>query len=221
MTSTAPAPGTTTATTPAGAIAAAQKSITGDFNTYLKMLTTQLQNQDPTNAMDPTEMTNQLVAFSQVEQQINMNTNLQAMISLQQTEALTTGANLVGRQVELNGTTLPLQDGEATLRLPAAGVAQAARIQVLDANGHVLRSQTVALGSGSTDWQWNGRSDAGTQLPDGGYTFSVLGATAAGGTVPLTATAVGTATGVQRQGNTLNLMFGRASASLDNVAAVD
>src|SRR5690349_19629108 len=93
--------------------ASAGATIGGDFNTFLKMLTTQLQNQDPTNAMDPTQMTNQLVAFAQVEQQISMNTNLNSLISLQQAQSLTTGASLVGRKVELSGSTLPLQNGQA------------------------------------------------------------------------------------------------------------
>ena len=124
--------GSVTATTSNGtsATATAQKSITGDFNTFLKMLTTQLQNQDPTNAMDPTQMTNQLVSFAQVEQQISMNSNLGSLISLQQSAALTEGANLLGRTVELSGSTLPLQNGSATLRLPAAGLAQAAQITI-------------------------------------------------------------------------------------------
>src|SRR5689334_987925 len=114
------------------------------------MLTTQLQNQDPTNAMDPTQMTNQLVAFAQVEQQISMNTNLNSVISLQQAQSLTTGASLVGRKVELSGSTLPLQNGQAELRLPAAGTASAAQVQVLDASGAVLRTETVRLASSAT-----------------------------------------------------------------------
>lgn len=201
--------------------ASAQKTISGDFNTFLKMLTTQLQNQDPTNAMDPTQMTNQLVSFAQVEQQISMNTNLNALISLQQSQALTTGANLVGREIELSGTSLPLQDGSGALRLPAAGVAQAARVQIVDRNGSVLRTETVALGSSPSRWSWNGRTDAGAKLPDGEYSFVVNGLTAAGAAAPITATALGTATGVQRRENTLNLMFGTTAAGMDRVVSVD
>jgi flagellar basal-body rod modification protein FlgD len=200
--------------------AAVQTNITGDFNTFLKMLTTQLQHQDPTNAMDPTELTNQLVSFSQVEQQISMNSNLQALISLQQTQALTTGAELVGRTVSISGNTLPLQDGRARLQLPA-GAAVAAQVQVADRNGAILRSETVRLGSTPTAWSWNGRSDGGARMPDGAYTYSVTGLAPGDATTAMTASALGTATGVQRQGNGLNLMFGSAGVPMDRVVSVE
>ena len=221
MTSIATAASTAATTTGSSATATASTKIAGDFNTFLKMLTTQLQNQDPTNAMDPTEMTNQLVAFSQVEQQIAMNTNLTSLISLQQAQSLTTADALVGKTVELSGTTLPLQSGQAQVKLPVAGSATAAQVQVVDNNGTVLRTQVVPLGKSPTTWTWDGRTDAGGKLPDGAYTYSVAGIGPSGAALPLTATALATATGVQRQNNTLNLMFGQTGMSMDNVVSVD
>ena len=220
MTSIATA-ASTAATTGTSATATASTKIAGDFNTFLKMLTTQLQNQDPTNAMDPTEMTNQLVAFSQVEQQIAMNTNLNSLISLQQAQSLTTSADLVGRTVELSGSTLPLQSGQAQVKLPVAGTARAAQVQVLDNNGTVLRSQVVPLGRSATTWSWDGRTDAGAKLPDGAYTYSVAGIGPGGSALPLTTTVVATATGVQRQNNALKLMFGPTGLGMDQVVSVD
>jgi flagellar basal-body rod modification protein FlgD len=221
MTSIASAAATASSTSAPSSTAAASTAIGGDFNTFLKMLTTQLQNQDPTNAMDPTQMTNQLVSFAQVEQQISMNTNLTSLISLQQSQSLTSSANLVGRTVELSGTTLPLQSGEAQLRLPAKGTATAAQVQVVDTNGAVLRTQTVRLGSAATNWTWDGKTDDGRQLPDGAYTYSVNGIGPGGAALPLTATVLGTATGVQRQNNVLNLMFGPTGLGMDKVVSVD
>ncbi len=210
-----------TASTPASSTAAASTAIGGDFNTFLKMLTTQLQNQDPTNAMDPTEMTNQLVSFAQVEQQISMNTNLTSLISLQQTQALTTADTLVGKTVELSGTTLPLQGGSAQVKLPVAGTATAAQVQVVDNNGTALRTQVIQLGKAPTTWTWDGTTDAGTQLPDGAYTYNVTGIGPSGAALPLTATALATATGVQRQNSVLNLMFGTTGLGMDKVVSVD
>jgi flagellar basal-body rod modification protein FlgD len=210
-----------TASTGTSSTAAASTAIGGDFNTFLKMLTTQLQNQDPTNAMDPTQMTNQLVSFAQVEQQITMNTNLNSLISLQQTQSLTTADTLVGKTVELSGTTLPLQGGAAQVKLPVAGTATAAQVQVVDSNGTVLRTQVLQLGKSATTWTWDGKTDAGTHLPDGAYTYNVAGIGPSGAALPMTATALATATGVQRQNNTLKLMFGPTGLGMDQVVSVD
>ena len=59
---------------------AAQQQLSGNFSTFLTLLTTQLQNQDPMNPMDSNQFTQQLVEFSQVEQQINTNDNLKTII---------------------------------------------------------------------------------------------------------------------------------------------
>ena len=72
------------ATTTPGASAASAagtntglQELSGNFDTFLTLLTTQLQNQDPLNPMDSNQFTQQLVEFSQVEQQINTNSDLQ------------------------------------------------------------------------------------------------------------------------------------------------
>lgn len=203
------------------AAAASGVKLGGDFSTFLSLLTTQLKNQDPTNAMDPTEVTNQLVSFSQIEQEINTNSNLEKMISLQQTSALTTASNLVGQRVELSGNALPLQNGAATLLLPAAGTARQAHVQVQDQNGAVLYDTTVPLGSDGSTWTWDGRTLAGRQLPDGAYSYAIEGLAADGSKTPLSATARGTVTGVERQNGDLQLAFGSALLGFDKVTRVD
>src|SRR6476660_9854864 len=131
-TATAAGTGAATTTTTTGTTGKAT-GIGADFNTFLSLLTTQLKNQDPTKAMDTQEMTNQLVQFASVEQQIGVNTNLQKLIGLQQASQLTAAAPLMGKQVEVESDRLSLQDSKALLRLPPAGTASLARVTVLDA----------------------------------------------------------------------------------------
>ena len=61
---------------------AASQTLSADMNTFLTMLTTQLQYQDPLDPMDATEYTNQLVQYSNVEQAIQTNTKLDQLLSL-------------------------------------------------------------------------------------------------------------------------------------------
>lgn len=210
----------------AGTAAAAAKpgsqatGLGADFNTFLRLLTTQLQNQDPTNAMSPEQMTQQLVQFAGVEQQLRMNGSLEKLIGLQQASQLTASASLLGQVVEVEGNRLPLQDGAARLRLPQAGLAAAARIQVLDPSGRTLREARVPLGTDISEWTWDGKDSAGRRLPDGGYRFAVTGFGADGGSVPLEATVLGRVTGTERRNGDLRMMFGATDVGFDQVRSL-
>jgi flagellar basal-body rod modification protein FlgD len=197
----------------------------GDFSTFLTLLTTQLKNQDPTKAMDPQQMTAQLVQFAQVEQAISTNANMSKLIGLQQAAQLTAAAPLMGKAVEVESDRLSLQDGVATLRLPAAaGAAREARIAVLDANGRAIKEATVALGAAPTDWVWDGRGASGERLPDGAYAFAVAGRDAGGGAAAVEATVRARATAAERApgaNGDLKLRLGGLSVGFDAVRSVD
>ena len=214
-------PATTAASgTAAGAARAATGGFGGDFRTFLTMLTTQLQNQDPTNAMSPEQMTAQLVQFAQVEQQIRVNDSLQRLIGLQQAAQLTATAPLLGRMVEVESDRLSLQEGRATLRLPAAGVSAQAEITVQDAAGRTLRQAQVTLGPAAQDWVWDGRDAAGRRLPDGVYRFTVSGRDAGGGAQPLEAAVRARATGAERRDGELRLVLGALEVGFDKVRSL-
>jgi len=195
-------------------------SIASDFNTFLTLLTTQLQNQSPTDPLDTNEMTAQLVQFASVEQQVNMNQNLRTLIGLEQTAQLTAAAPLIGRRVEVEADRLALQDGSATLRLPAAGTSAQARITILDGTGSVLRDTTVPLGNATQDWRWDGRDTAGRQVADGAYRVQVTGVDANGAAQTLGFTMLGKATGAERRDGNLQLLIGGVSVGFDKLRSL-
>lgn len=191
--------------------------IGNDFNTFLTLLTTQLQNQDPTNAMDANQMTQQLVQFASVEQQIKVNTNLERLLSVEQGNQLVSAAPLMGRVVEVESDHLALQGGQAQLRLPAAGEARRVEISVQDSAGRLLRRAEVPLGAAATDWSWDGRDANGAQLADGAYRFSLTGIRAAGTTLPVTAGVLARATAVDRRDGEVRLSLGALMVSFDRL----
>ena len=88
------------------------------------MLTTQLQNQDPLDPLDTNQFTQQLVEFTSVQQQVDMNTNMQTLISLQQTSEATSAMQFLGSSVTLSGATSTLCDrlaGHLVLELAVTG----------------------------------------------------------------------------------------------------
>lgn len=191
--------------------------LSGDLDTFLKLLTTQLQNQDPTAPMDADQLTQQLVQFSTVEQQINTNTTLRQLLALQQASQLGEAASLVGRRVAVETDRLPLQSGSATVNLPAAGTARLARVEVRDANNLLVRSSDVTLGTAPVAWSWDGKDNGGTQRPDGTYRVTVSGRDSAGAAVPLGFTVTGQVTGALRDNGTVTLRMGGLSVGYDSL----
>jgi len=209
---------TTTAATSAATAAGARMA--GSFDNFLTLLTTQLKNQSPTDPLDTNQMTAQLVQFASVEQQISMNKNLEQMVSLQQAAQLTAAAPLMGQRVEVEGDVLPLQNGGATVRLPAAGAARTAEVTITDSAGNRVRQERVTLGSAAQDWRWDGRDASGKTRPDGSYRVAVTGADAAGGAARAPFTVLGTATAAERADGVLRLRMGAASVTFDKVRSI-
>ena len=151
------------------------EGVTGNFNTFLKILTTQLQNQDPTAATDPNQFTQELVEFSGVEQQLNTNSDLQTLINLtKNSSGLTATLGYIGAYVETPATStnqLPLQKGQAELAytLPA-GVSNVS-INVLDSTGKQVATLAGPTTAGLDRVAWDGKDSDGNQLADGTYTF--------------------------------------------------
>lgn len=176
----------TTATTAARGTASgnASTSLAGDMQSFLMLLTTQLQNQDPLQPLDPTQFTTQLSQFAAVEQQIATNRNMEALLELQNAAAMLTAAPLMGQEITVATDSVGLQDGTAQkLNLPAlkeAGGASGALVTITDAAGTVLRQAAVPLGEAATAWRWDGRDSRGALLADGAYKLSVAGTDARG-----------------------------------------
>src|SRR6185503_8154863 len=94
---------------------AALNSLSANFGDFLKLLMTQLQNQDPTSPLDTNQFTSELVQFSSVEQQINTNTSLTKLIQMTQAGEVIQASAMAGKQVMASSDTVPLQNGKGTI----------------------------------------------------------------------------------------------------------
>jgi flagellar basal-body rod modification protein FlgD len=149
-----------------------QKTIAGNFTSFLTLLTTQLKNQNPLDPLDTNQFTAQLVQFAQVEQQLKQNDQLAALVSLQQTAQNTQALAFVGQKVGVKGATAALVDGQATwnLNVPKDAVAS---ITISNATGQQVYSGNYSLTAGSRPFTWDDKDASGLQWPDGNYTISV------------------------------------------------
>ncbi len=198
----------------AGTNATAASSLGSNLTDFLKLLMTQLQNQDPTQPLDTNQFTTQLVQFANVEQQINANTNLTTLIQLSQGGQLLQAGALVGKQVEATSDTLALQSGTAQLALhPAAS--GPVTVTISSPQGVPLRTVQVAASTSGTSWSWDGASNTGQMLPDGAYKVAVTNAD--GSQVPFGV--VGTVSSVQRNGAQVQAQIGALQVSIGNIQA--
>jgi flagellar basal-body rod modification protein FlgD len=161
------------------AAAAAPKkdsSITGlgsDYNTFLKLLTAQLQYQDPTAPTDANEFTKQLVSYSQVEQQIKSNEKLDLLVSGQQKSGVTALLDYMGKYVEADSPSIPLQDGKAQLGYTLPTVADKVTINIKNSAGAVVATVPGETGVGRHYITWDGKN-GNVQLPDGDYKYEIV-----------------------------------------------
>lgn len=147
---------------------------------FLKLLVTQLKNQDPLNPMDNAEITSQMAQLSTVEGINKMNDAIAGLTTqFRSTQALQ-GATLIGRQVLAEGATLELGDSGAAGGVDLASAADKVTINVLNDNGNVVRSLDLgSLDAGLNRFAWDGLDASGNSMAQGGYSFTVA-ATAAG-----------------------------------------
>ncbi len=167
-----------------------------NFNSFLTLLTTQLQNQDPLDPLDTNQFTQQLVEFTSVQQQVDMNTNMQTLISLQQTSEATSAMQYLGASVTLSGSTATLAAGSpATWSLNSPSPATA-NVTITSSTGQTAYTGTVSLTAGTQTYAWNGQGNNGVTWPAGQYTLAINATGANGQTVTVTTQTQGTVSGI-------------------------
>lgn len=212
---------TTSSTTQAVTVAGSQE-IAGNFDTFLQLLTTQLQHQDPLSPLDTNQFTEQLVEFASVEQQINENSNLQTLISLQQTSQATQAMQFIGSNVTIDSSTAALSNATNTpaswtLNSPSPATAN---ITVTSASGQVAYTGTTTLSSGNQTYTWNGKGNNNVTWPDGNYTIAVTATGANGSAVTVSSQVQGTVTAVDASKNPPQVVVGGQSYPISSIQSI-
>jgi len=214
-TGTAPSAGSGVPTT----AAANKASLAGNFDTFLRILTTQLKNQNPLDPLDTNQFTQQLVQFAGVEQQINMNQQLTTLVALQKETQTTSAMSFLGSTATVDGTTTKLTNGAASWSF-AVDKPSTATINIKSSNGALAYSGSYPLTPGAQNFNWDGRGNNGVKWPDGDYTLTVTAKDASGATVAVSTEVKGTVDSVDLTQNPPVLKIGGQSFSLDRIKQV-
>jgi len=153
-------------------------------NDFLKLLVTQLKNQDPLKPMDNTAFVAELAQFSQLDQSTKQVQLLEKSIA-QQTDAMQyTLLPMIGRNVQVEGSLIDLNNGPAKLTYALEREASTVRVTIQDQQGKALRILDMGTQSaGKQEVQWDGRNQNGQLMPNGTYQYQVLAKDTKGGAV--------------------------------------
>lgn len=145
--------------------------ISSDFETFLKMLTVQMQNQDPLNPIDSSDYAVQLATFSGVEQQVQTNDLLRSLAAQMGAGGMAQMASWVGMEAR-SSAPVRFEGAPIPITVSPAETADQVTLLVLDEQGQPVQESALPLGQSEMDWA--GVTSDGAPLPSGTYSFQVV-----------------------------------------------
>lgn len=173
----------------------ALSQLTGNLDSFLTLLTTQLKNQDPLNPLDTEKFTSQLVEFASVEQSIETNRHLQTLIGLQAAADRDGALSMIGRTVFVAGDKASLGAAGARWTYELGAGAASARLLIVDDKGRPVAQLAGDPRQGEHSLHWDGKTPNGGLAPAGVYRLIVDAKDASGAPAPATIAAATNATG--------------------------
>ncbi|TCK59568.1 flagellar hook assembly protein FlgD [Seleniivibrio woodruffii] len=193
---------------------------------FLNLFITQLQNQDPTEPMDSSQMLQQTSTFSQVESMANMNTNMEKILEvLSNTSSqsqMASASNFIGKAMEYEGNDTTLTTSGAAISFQASQVPTKTSVIIRDASGKYIRTLTPTVTD--TDKMflvWDGTDASGNKLATGSYKFSVKATNADGKEIDVKTYSNGQVTGITTDSGKLTYeVDGKYTVAADKVISV-
>ncbi len=171
MTNTISATTTATSTQTSSSSSGASSVISSDFETFLTMLTVQMQNQDPLNPIESTDYAVQLATFSEVEQAVMTNDLLEKLSSQLGLMGFSQLSGWVGKEARSESAAYFDGSSPVTLSSDFASAANKAVLVVRDVDGRVV--QEVTISPDNETFEWTGVDDQGASISAGLYNFEI------------------------------------------------
>ena len=211
-------PSTTEAANQAAKTANQRVTLAEDFSQFLTLLTTQLQNQDPLSPRDSTEFTNQLVQFSQVEQQINANQKMDALVQLQMASISSVALGYVGMDVSYLSAEMNY-DGTTPVKVnyALAEGAHIAKMNVYDDKKNLIYSTDAPKNTGQNEILWTGIKSDGTMAEPGTYTVKIDALDKNGKTIENSTVVTGHVDGIETQNGIVYVLVGERAVPISSI----
>lgn len=181
-------------------LTSSRNTIADNFDTFLTLLTTQLRNQNPLDPLDTNQFTSQMVQFTSVEQQLQTNEFLEALVLSNLSQNYTDAVGFVGKQITASGSTTQLANGSATWNYTIGQASSDVTITVTDSSGNVVHTAQTSVGAGEGQITWDGYDTTGARMPDGTYSITIDARTDSGAYIPVSTRMQGVVSAVDLSG---------------------
>jgi flagellar basal-body rod modification protein FlgD len=200
--------------------ALASQQIAGNFQSFLQLLTTQLQNQNPLDPLDTNQFTQQLVEFAGVQQQLNTNDSLATLVSLQQATQSSEALSYVGKIATVSGNTATMANSEAVWAVSVTS-ASTMDVSIASSTGQTVFTGSYNVSAGNNQpFEWNGMGNDGTQYPDGNYTMTATAKDSAGNTVAVSTSVGGVVSSVDLTQSPPLLTIGGQTYTMSQIQSI-
>lgn len=211
---------TAAASTTAQSSTLARAKLSDNFDTFLTLLTAQLANQDPLNPVDSAQFTQQLVQYSQVEQQIETNDQLKSLLGQNASSNGAAAVAYIGKNVVIESDLAQLSGGAAQWSYQADGASGPVHLEVQDETGRSLFSKDVPAAAGQQLFNWDGRDSSGRLQADGRYRLVVTAKDSDGAAITPTLSVFERVTGIDFSSTTPNLITTSGARAFDSIRTV-
>ena len=197
-------------------------SLANNEQTFLKLLTTQLKNQDPLSPTDTTQMTSQITQMTGVEQQLVTNDLLTALVGMNTSGGISDAVNLMGKQVTAETDKSVLKDNAAAWTYTQGRSATSVKIEIVDKYDKTIRTVLPEdMSSGDHTFTWDGKTTGGEVLTEGVYTLKVSAMDSKNANVASQALTKGRVKGVEMYNGAPYLVVGETILPLSTVISLN
>lgn len=199
--------------------ATSASTLSANYELFLSLQTTQIQNQDPLDPMDSSQYTEQLVQYSSVEQAIKQNENLEKIIAEITAGQQSSYVSYLGAEVSASGDTAILANGAAEWKVSVTEDVSGT-VEIRNEDGETVYTGQVALGADDSVYEWDGKMNGGEAAPAGTYSASFVVANGDGKTRSVSTDITGIVDEIDVTGSEPILKIGNLEVPVSAVTSV-
>jgi len=192
-----------------------------DKEAFLRILTTQLKNQDPLEPMKDQDFIAQMSQLSSVEQIMNMSKSIQTFVDTASQLYRTQSVSMIGKTAVVKTNTIDVSGGTPETKIFNLDSDASVMVQIYDKDGKLVDEQRLGqLTKGMQILVWDGKDSSGTKVKDGQYSFNLLKANADGTLEEIPCIESGTISGVQFDGNKIKIVINGVVYDISQISEI-